>query len=284
MSISRLGGGLSFVLGLYHRFVDKNCFFMAAAISYYGVFSLFPLLLVSVAVVGYVLPTSPVLVQVENLVRMYAPGSEDFLIGNLGDLVRVRSQMGVLGAISLIWVSSGVFSAISRSLNDIWGVTDDGPFWRTRLVGVLMVLFLGLLVVFSLGLSTAYDVLRAYDVEMTAAWGIQPVSETMLWQIVLRGFPGLLTFVVFWLIYEHFPARKHRFSELWPGALVGTVFFETARLVFSNYLRTVPTYRLIHGSLATMIFLLLWIYVAVLILMLGAVINVHLEASRKEGW
>ncbi len=278
-----MGRGLSFLLGLYRRFVDDNCFFMAAAISYYGLFSLFPLLLVSVSVVGYILPSSPVHVQVENLIWMYAPGSADFLIRNLGDLVRVRSQMGVLGLVSLIWVSSGVFSAISRSLNQIWEVTGDGSFWRTRLVGVLMVLFLGLLVVFSLVLSTAYEVLRAYDVEMTAAWGIRPVSETLLWQLFLRAFPVFLTFAVFWLIFEHFPARDHSFSDVWPGALTGAVLFEMARLIFANYLRNVPHYRLIHGSLATIILLLLWIYVAALILMLGAVLNVHLEAYGKEG-
>lgn len=282
MRVYNVGGGLSFFLGLYRRFAEGNCFFMAAAISYYGLFSLFPLLLVSVSVVGYILPASPVHVQVENLIRLYAPGSADFLIANLGDLVQVRGQMGVLGVVSLIWVSSGVFSAISRSLNEIWGVTDDGPFWRTRLVGVLMVLFLGLLVVLSLILSTAYELLRAFDVEMTAAWGIRPVSETALWQLPLRFFPVLLTFAVFWLIYEHFPARDHSFSEVWPGALVGTALFEAARLIFANTLRSVPQYRLIHGSLATVIFLLLWIYVAVLILMLGAVINVHLEEYRKE--
>ncbi len=256
---------------------------MAAAIAYYGVFSLFPLLLVSVSVVGFILPASPVETQIENLVRLYMPGASDFLIDNLNDLVRIRGQVGAFGALGLLWVSSAVFNAMTRSLNEIWGSHRETPFWRTRLVGVLMVLVLGFLIILALGMSTAYQVIRSVEGELIRAWGMPALTDAIPWQLAGRVLPLLLTFAAFTIIYQFFPATSLSFSHVWPGALLGTGAFEVARTAFVTYMRNVSHYRLIHGSLTTLVLLLLWIYIMAIILLLGAQFNVQIRRNGYRG-
>ncbi len=271
-----------FVYGLYERFAGSNCFLMAAAIAYYGVFSLFPLLLVSVAVVGFILPASQVHQQVEDLVRLYVPGSAEFLTENLRDLVRVRGQVGIVGVVALLWVSSAVFNAITRTMNEIWGTMHANPFWRTRLVGILMVLLLGALIVLSLGMTTAYQVVQTYESEMMQRWGVHPLIDAIPWQMAGRVLPIVITFTVFTVIYRFFPAEHLRFGDVWLGAAVATLAFEFAKAAFGAYLRSAAHFQLIHGSLTTLIFLLLWIYIGTIILLFGAVFNVHLRHWRSE--
>ncbi len=274
--------GLQFVYGLYEKFVANNCFLMAAAIAYFGVFSLFPLLLVSVAIIGYILPASPVHQQVEELVRLYVPGSAEFLTENLADLIRVRGQMGIMGVAALLWVSSAVFNAISHSLNEVWGSTHANPFWRTRLVGILMVLLLGALIVFSLGMSTVYQLLLTFESEVMDEWGIQLPTRATPWQMAGRILPIALTYIAFTVIYQFFPAERLRFRDVWLGAALATLAFEFAKSGFGAYLRSAAHYQLIHGSLTTLVILLLWIYIAAMILQLGAVFNVQLNEFRNE--
>jgi len=275
-------GGLAFLIRLYERFAKDNCFFMAAAIAYYGVFSLFPLLLAFVSVVGFILPGSPVQQQIENLIMLYVPGSAEYLIENLSDVVRVRGQMGLFGLATLLWVSSAVFNAMTRSLNEIWGTVEESPFWRTRLVGMGMVLVLGLLVILSLVMSTVYQVVSSYESELMQAWGVQPLTEAIPWQLVGRVLPSILAFITFTIIYQFFPARRLPFRDVWPGALLGTIGFEGAKAAFGAYLRTVSHFRLIHGSLTTFVLLLLWIYIVAMILLLCAEVNVLLREIRHE--
>ncbi len=255
---------------------------MAAAISYYGMFSLFPLLLVSVSVVGYVLPASPVHAQVESLIELYVPGSAEYLIDNLGELIGARRQLGLIGSIFLLLASSAVFSAITRSLNRIHGVPGDGSAWRDRLVGILMVFFLGFLIVLSLGVSTAYEVLRAYEAHMLQAWGVVPLGGVIPWTLLGQVIPLVLTFVVFSNMYAFFPARRLHFREVWPGALFGMVAFEVAKDVFVMYLKNAAHYRFVHGSLTAVVFLLLWIYIAAVIILVGAQLNAQIVELRSE--
>ncbi len=271
-----------FTKAVYRRFVDDDCFLKAAAIAYFGVFSLSPLLLFTVAAAAYLLPTPSVQSQVENLIHFYAPGSADFIARNLDSLVDMRSQLGAIGVVGLAWVSSAVFTVMTRSLNQVWGVEEDTSFLRTTLVGILVVLTLGFFMLLSVGISTFSEILRAYEAEFVAQWGVTPLTDTPLWRIGERLIPLLLTFVVFLIIYRFFPAKRLRIVTVLPGALLGMVAFEAAKIIFVSYLKRVSHYELLHGSLTTMVLLLMWIYIGAVILLVGAELNVELARSRGD--
>ncbi len=281
--LEKRGGAVGFLVGIFRRFAEQDGFLKAAAIAYFGIFSLFPLLLVSVAIMGYLLPTAAVHDQMENFIELYAPGTADLLITNLESLVENRGQVGLVGIVALLWVSSAVFSAITRSLGLIWGESKNKPFWRTKLVGILMVLFMGFLVLLSIGISAAFSVFRMYEAQLMEALGLMPITDTMLWSLVPRLVPPVFTFIAFSVIYMFFPAAPIRFRQVWLGALVGTVAFEVAKTGFVWYLQTAPDFRLIHGSLTALIVLQLWFYIAATILLLGAVVNVQIREQYGGG-
>jgi len=271
-----------FTKAVYRRFVGDDCFVKAAAIAYFGVFSLSPLLLFTVAIAAYLLPTPSVQAQVENLIHLYAPGSADFIARNLDSLVDMRSQLGAIGVVGLAWVSSAVFTVITRSLNQVWGVEEETSFWRTTLVGVLVVLTLGFFILLSVGISTFSEILRAYEAGFVAQWGVSPLTDTLLWRVGARLIPLMLTFMVFLVVYRFFPAKRLRTITVLPGALMGMLAFEGAKIIFVSYLKRVSHYEILHGSLTTMVLLLMWIYIGAVILLLGAELNVELARGRDN--
>lgn len=275
-------GVAGFLYELYQRFAEDECFLRAAAISYYAVFSLFPLLLVTVAVIGYVLPTSPFLEHLENLIHLYIPGSAEFLVENLQDLIRVRGQVGLVGVVALLWVSSAVFAVITRSLNVIWKSENDGHLLRTRIIGVGSVLFFGFLALLSLAIVAGLQILRAYEVRIAAELGLVSISDTFLWTWVPLVISWAMIFVIFVGIYTVFPARRNRLRDVVPGAALGALAFEVSKNFFISYLGSTPPQRIIHGSLTAMVVLMLWIYISALILLLGAEFNVLL-VRRSRG-
>ena len=277
-------GVAGFLYELYRRFAADECFVRAAAMSYYAIFSLFPLLLVTVAVIGYILPTSPFLSHLEDLIYLYVPGSADFLVSNLQDLVEVRGQVGLVGVVSLLWISSAVFAIMTRSLNVIWSSTDSGSALRTRVIGIISVLFFGFLGLLSLAISAALQIFRAYEERLAAELGIVALSDTVLWRWVPLLLSLAMVFAIFVGIYRFFPARRSSFSEVWPGAALGALAFEAAKNAFIAYLGSTPPQRIIHGSLTAMVVLMLWLYIGMLIILLGAEFNVMLvERTRGEG-
>ncbi len=270
-----------FLFALYRRFAEDECFIRAAAISYYAVFSLFPLLLVTVAVIGYILPTTEFLDHLENLIELYVPGSADFLIENLQGLIRARGQVGLLGVATLLWVSSAVFAVITRSLNVIWRSEDAASMLRTRIIGVGSVLLFGFLGLLSLAISAGLRIFRMYEARLAAELGVMPITDTFLWRWIPYGVSLVMLFVVFVGIYRFFPARKNTFGDVWKGALFSAVAFEVAKNLFVSYLGSTPPQAVFHGSLTAMVVLLLWIYIGALILLLGAELNVMLLRRRS---
>jgi len=270
-----------FLFALYRRFAEDECFIRAAAISYYAVFSLFPLLLVTVAVIGYILPTTEFLDHLENLIELYVPGSADFLIENLQGLIRARGQVGLLGVATLLWVSSAVFAVITRSLNVIWRSEDAASMLRTRIIGVGSVLLFGFLGLLSLAISAGLRIFRMYEARLAAELGVMPITDTFLWRWIPYGVSLVMLFVVFVGIYRFFPARENTFGDVWKGALFSAVAFEVAKNLFVSYLGSTPPQAVFHGSLTAMVVLLLWIYIGALILLLGAELNVMLLRRRS---
>ena len=80
----------------------------------------------------------------------------------------------------------------------------------------------------------------------------------------------LVTFTVFSLIYMFMPNIKTRWRHIWPGALFAAILFETVKNLFIYYLANFTGYELVYGSLASVIILLVWIYLSAYILIIGA--------------
>ena len=264
---TRLMDLFNFIKDVVNEFLTDNCPHLSASISYYLLFSIFPLTLALVSVLGF-LSTSPqtearLIEAIGNLI----PVSNDFLTDTIQDVTSTRGATGLVATIGLLWGGSSVFNAIRKSLNTAWGIRIPRPFFVERAMELAMIVGAGLLLLLSLGVTTAMTVVRRYSLVFG---GSSLFNGDAFWNAVLILLSVALSFVTFLLLYKFIPNTKVRWGDVWGGALLAAVGFEVTKQVFVWYATNFAHYNLIYGSVGTIIALLVWVYVSAIILLFCA--------------
>jgi membrane protein len=245
----------------------------AASISYFAFLSLFPLLLGLLAIFSLFLPPDIIRNELIKFVSQYLPGSLGILQGSIGDILRFRGVLGLVGVLGLLWSGTGVFSAVTHSINKAWGIPYQHPFYIKKPRELGMVAGTGLLFLLSLGTSTLLTHLGQVQL---------PVSG-----VLVKVLTGVLAFifslVVFMLVHKLSPVIWLSWRYIWPGAVLSTILFEVAKTFFVFYLNTFSRYDIVYGSIASVIVSLVWIYYSAFILLLGAEFSALLFKLKREG-
>lgn len=260
----------------YREFSEDDCLHMAAGVAYYALFSLFPLLLGVIALLGAAIEPQEVQKQIVELSADYFPGSADLVAGTLAQVVSERRTLGLLALLGFLWSGSAVFAAIRRSLNRAWDVPQR-PLLKQKLVELAMMIGVGSLFITSMGTGA---MLRFVD-EVAAVLGQQP---TLGREIALNAYSFATIFAVVLLMYRFVPNAKVRWSDIWPAALLVAVLFEAGKRGFMWYLETqaLQSYSLTYGPLAAVMVLLLWTYVSALVFLTGAEMASEYGRMREE--
>ena len=132
--------------------------------AYYTLFSLFPLLLALVAAGSFLLDRQHVFQQVIDLVTQAFPISQNLLEENLRQVLRLRGAVGLIGLGGALWSATGAFTVLTRNINRAWRKAPPRGFLQSRLVALGMMGSLAVLLVISLLLSTALNVLSRFQV------------------------------------------------------------------------------------------------------------------------
>jgi membrane protein len=243
----------------------------AAAIAFWIFFSIFPLLLGVFSVAGYLLVSETAQARLTELVARSLPGSAHFVRGNLEDVIRVRGTLGVVGIIGLLWSASAGFGAITRAINQTLGARRSKPFFLSKVRYFLMTVAVSVLLILSVGVAAALEVLANPDTDVLRRLGIEPG--------MIESVTGLLTgfvfaFVMFALVYKVTPYVETRWRQVLPGALLGAAVFELGKHAFMLYLGRVADFEAVYGSLSSIIVLLLWLYFSAFVLLIGEEYNI----------
>ena len=245
---------------------------LAAGVAYYTLMSLFPLVLGLLAILGVILTPEEAQQEFLDFVTVNLPGSRVFAEENVAGLVQLRGALGLGAFLGILWTAIIGFGAVARAVNRAWGIRQNPPFYIARPLHALMALVVGALFLVSTAISSAIELLTGSTHEL----GV-PLQELFhvsgLGYISLHLVPLSITFLIFLIIYRFTPNCKTFWRYVWPGALIAAVLFEVAKVLFLWYLENVVDYTLIYGSVASIIVLMLWIFVSAMILMLGAQIG-----------
>ena len=233
---------------------------MAAAISYYGILSLFPLLLGLIAILGLFLPSETVHQELLDFFRRNLPGSIQVLEDNIHGVIRLRGTLGLLSFLGLLWTGSSMFSAVNWSINRAWDIDHDRPFIQRKLMDIAMALSVGILFLLSLGATTLFNILESADV----------LEINFVVDLGTRFLGFLFSIAIFLTIYKFVPNTRTLWRNVWPGALLAAVLFEIAKSLFVLYLNSFANYKSVYGAVAAVIVLMVWIYISAFILILGA--------------
>jgi membrane protein len=238
----------------------------AAAIAYYALLSFFPFLLLVISLLGSVTADEADRMAVLTFVFRYFPTQLDFISAQLDAFRQMRVQVGVTGALGLIWASLGVFGAITSAVNEAWGVEKQRSFLKHRLVSFLMLAAAGGVMVLALAMVSAVQVAQAswFGVLLARFAWLEALQS-----FTLRYLATILLILGVGLVFYFIPNAKTRFRDVWIGAALTGALWRLAFDAFSWYIRRNSQLSLIHGSIAAVVVFLLWVYVSSIILMYG---------------
>jgi membrane protein len=256
----------------------------AATLTYYGIQSIFPGLLVLVSIVG-LLGHGTAQALVNNLGQI-APGSvQGFLRTVIDNAQHQKGAAGILGIIGIVlalWSASGYVAAFMRASNRIYAMPEGRPVWKTAPVRLGVTLFTvlclvaGLVIVVVTG-SIATQIGKALGIGSTAVL----VWEIAKWPVLL-----MLLALMLAVLYAAAPnVRQGGFRWLSPGAAAAVVVWLVASGLFAVYVANFGSYNKTYGSLAGVIIFLVWLWISNLAILLGAEIDAELEHERalREG-
>ena len=251
-------------------FLDKNCPFVAGAIAFYTLFSIFPLTLAMVSIVGYLISPDPVEHRLAHDIAEVLPVSQEFIGDTLQGVARARAITGIISVIGLVAASTAVFGAIRKGINTAWGITKTRPFIEERLIDLALVLFSGLIVIFVLFVA---PLLSAYLSDIALYLAPDAWYAHGLLGLVGQLIIPLLYFLTFLVLYRYLPNVDVRFADVWLGALAASIAFGIASYIFVWYVTRFPIYNVVYGSVGAIMALLTWVYVSAIILLLGALVT-----------
>jgi membrane protein len=269
------GGRIELVREAGERFGVARGPQAAAAMAYYAVFSLFPLMLVLVSVLGFLMSDEEALRQAIDFFGLAVPVSRDLIAENLNAVQQLRGPVGLVGLLALVWSASGVFSVLAHNLNLAWPRSEPRTVVGIRVLGFAMVGVLFVLLILSVVSSAAVDILQRVS-EPTGLLA----DGSVVWEVLSTLVPWLIALLLFSGLYRWVPSAEVGWRPALWGALFAAVAWEISKNVFLWYLDSeLSQYELVYGSLAAVVALMLWSYLSSWIILFGA----HL-AAQTGAW
>ncbi|AVT33189.1 ribonuclease [Plantactinospora sp. BC1] len=258
---------------------EDNVTDWAAALTYYGVLSLFPALLVLVAVLG--LLGDAAVRGVQDVIRDVVPAASarDILLTAITQVQGSTGTAGlvaVLGILGAFWTASGYIGAFSRAANAIYDVPEGRPLARTLLLRIGLTALIGLLVLISLVLLVFSGRLSA---QVGRRLGVGEAGVTA-WDIGKWPVLVLLVSLIFAVLYWAAPNARQRFRWISPGSVFAVLAWAVVSAGFALYVSYFASYNRTYGSLAGVIVFLVWLWLSNVAILLGAELSAELERER----
>jgi membrane protein len=238
----------------------------AGSMAYFSVLSIFQLLVLAIVVGSLFLGEGEAREFVLDQVQAGSPLDRETVVGVIDATIESRGGITIITFGFLLWSALGVFSAISNGISRAFEVTTPRPFVLDKLVGLALMATTGLLAIASLIIGIVTGTLQQAASRLI---GDVPGGETAVWLIGLVA-PLVLIFFAFWFLYRLVPNRPISFGEVLPGAIVAALLWTVLRFGFTWYATSVADYESAFGPISTGVTLLVFLYFASVIVLLGA--------------
>ena len=263
------------------QFYRDGCPTLAAAISFYALLSLIPVLFLVIAVAGYVIGSSNVTYQaVLDGVREFIPHLNDDFTRNLESVVQNRGRLSWLGLGSLILAASLVFQATEFALDRVFAVDRRRSFLRSRLLSVSVVVGMGVALLFSFYVGVVFHALRA-DPDLLPLGHdlLLPLARGLRIQYLASVALVVGAFTVSLRVFPHAPVS---WREAFTGGCIGAGLWELGRRFFLWYLANLAQFYVVYGSLGALVAVMVWIYLSATIFLYAAELIVVLQRAEHD--
>ncbi|MDB5965197.1 MAG: hypothetical protein JWQ72_1697 [Polaromonas sp.] len=269
-----------FMKELLKSVMDDDILNGAAVLGFYLTLAIFPAMILTMAVIPY-LPIPHVDQAIMDLLRQALPRDAADMFTDVVAEVTSQQRGGLLsfGALATLWATSTGMYAVMQQLNISYKVKEARGFVHARLVAIGLSLLFGVLVIGAFSLIVLGGVLQDW---MGAHFGVSGA--------VLAFFAGLRWVIIvatlllaFALIYYLAPNVKQKFAFITVGSVIGVLLLVAASLGFAWYAQNFGDYSATYGSIGAVIVLMLWFYIAGLVILFGSEINALVEHHSAGG-
>jgi YihY family inner membrane protein len=259
----------------------------AAAFAYYALFSLVPLLALLLTLGSYVFPGDSVISTIHRFVPI-GEQQQDLLWGMVRGLEKARGSVSIVSILILTWASLRFFHALVLSINHAWG-TRRLPWWQMPVKNLLMILAMsGALLIGTVvpailqGVARALHSLESLIILHFPLFNVAHVLAVVDFSRYVGG--TLVLFYSFTILYMLAPRHRTKFSEIWIPALLVSVMLQVGQAFFVNIVPKLINYSAIYGAMGSMMFLLLWVYIAGVIIICGGCLCAALSHLRGHAY
>jgi membrane protein len=281
---ARLASLVDLLRDTWRTFSDDDGGTHAAAIGYYALFSIFPLVVL--------LSLSLTLFVSDTLARVYVllfvgrylprPGTLGFVDDIVENVLANRGTLSTLAILGILWGSIHIFRVLERSINQAWGAPKRRDFWNHLRFAVIMIGVTAIFTGISVFMTAMFRLARPLNLPIIH-WA--PLQNELVWALVSALPPFALTTALFIFLYRFVPHHVNvAWRDVWPSAILAALLWEGAKQAFALYMANFAqqNYNLLYGSLGAIIGLLTWVYVTGYIVLLGAELCATLSRRRQE--
>ncbi|MCO8124898.1 YihY/virulence factor BrkB family protein [Stieleria sp. TO1_6] len=276
------------------RFTSDDCSTMAAALAYYTIFALPPLLYLLLTIVTYTMVLAYDMDQAGDKARELISTQAGDIIGNekvaeeITKILQRNHEQGgawwksIISLVGILFGATGVVAAVQSSLNRVWEVQPDPDagsvkqFIVKRFLSLTMILGLGFLLLVSMVVSTALAIVGA----SVGNW--LGIEQTIV-AAINYGVTFLVTLVVFAALFKFMPDAKIAWKDVWMGAFVTAVLFSIGRYAMGLYFANMNIGAQLGSAAASLVVLLVWIYYTSMIFLFGAEFTQAWSHKRGRG-
>jgi membrane protein len=253
----------------------------AASMAYYSLLSLFPLLMLTLAVLGWATGDLESRNAVLDFLLRYFPSRFDFITRQLDALRTGGLNVGVAGSIGLVWGGLAIFGMITTAINYAWGVEKTPNFWQHKLTSAIMLLISGIILLTALLLVSASKIASSM---WLGGLLVHAPGLAFLTSFAVRYATTLLFIGVVVLLYRYVPNEASvSFADVWLGAVLTGLLWRVTLEGFSWYLEgRVGQLTRINGSIAIVVMFLVWVYVQAVIFLYGVEFTAVYARLRRE--
>lgn len=247
-------------------FLEHEALQTAGSMAYFSILSIFQLVVLGVVIATFFIGEGEARELVVEQVAAGTPLDADTVSGIIDSVIESRGTITIVSFAFLLWGALGIFSALSTGISRVFDNAPRRPFLQDKLIGLLLMATTGILAVASVIIGIVTGILQEAAASVLADL---PGGGTAVWLIGLLA-PIFLIFLAFWVIYKVVPNRPVSWGEVLPGAAVAALLWTVLRFGFTWYATSVADYDSTFGPLATGITLLVFLYFASVIILLGA--------------
>ena len=266
-----------FVKEMYYRLMYDEISLLSANLSYYFILSLFPMLIVALALTPYFKIDQQFLLE---KIQNFAPGDlGDYLFDMISEVLNNKNNTIItVGIVFTLWSASSGIYGIIIAFNNAFRVRDGRMWIVTKLISVVITaLFLvGMFVVLALvvfGKQLTYILFHKFNLDE---------GFYNLWSVLNYSFPILFTFIVFVFLYIMGPNLKLKAISILPGSIFATVSWTLISRLFGYYIDHFSSYIKTYGTIGAFMAFIIWLYITGYILIIGAEINAIFHNYRVE--